>query len=394
MNGQTTVAGKTAEAKRQDGFIKIFLIGLLCLFTLSAHALGYADRELDPDEVSTMQVIANSFAEMSRDSAALYPPLYFYLLKLWVSIVGLSLVTLRLFSLFFALWAIYLAYRLGAELYTEREGWWAALLMTVSNFHLYYATEIRMYSMVVALSLLSTLWFFRSFVQQGQKGNKAIYTVITLLLAWTHYFTWFLIGSQGIYLLLRAAKDQRDSLSAWVKAILILVPLQLPWVILLAEHWAFSYATFVSDVEGLQSHGAHGPSGAVYLIGAFNGMLPIQDSMRYSFAPWGLPFLVFLWQRRVSLSHSISTQGIALIQVPAGYLLLSMLMPTVGLAIVSLGITPLFIPRYLIYCMPMYYLLVSRCAVLVSPDWRKQLLILLPALIWSAASAVSLRLFF
>jgi len=384
-------------AEREERFVKIALVGLICLFILSAYTLGYAQRDLDPDELFSLQAVEKSLRGMSRDATILYPPLYFFSLKLWVSIVGSSVFSTRLLSLLFAIWAILLTYRLAAELYTNREALWAAVLLTISNFHLFYATEIRMYSMVMALSLLSTRWFFRSFVQQREKGGRFNYAVVTLLLAWTHHFTWFLIGSHGLYLLLRGGKDRGSSLRAWLKIILLLMVLQLPWVILLARHWAYSYTVFASDVQGLQSHGAHSLSGVVYLIGAFNGMLPIQNSMRYSFILWGVPFFVVLWHKRAFSIHSISSLGREVVRaelgVPTGYFLLAMTVPITILTTLSSIITPLFIPRYLIYCLPVYYLIVSRCAVLSSPKLHGQLLILLPALLWSIASAASLRLF-
>jgi uncharacterized membrane protein len=397
MNDRAALADNKGEARMRDRFIKIFLIGLLCLFALNAYTLGYAERELDIDERWSIEAVSQSHEGTIRLLAGDYirPPLYVVLLKLWVSFIGISVFSGRVFSVLFALWAIYLIYRLGAELDSKQEGLWAALLLTVSNFHLYYATEIRMYSMVVALSLLSTLWFFRAFITDRNKSGWYGYLVVTFLLTWTHILAWLFVGAQGSYLLLRATNERTRSLLAWGKATMFLIVLNVPWLLLVAHYWPSNFTDALAEPQMLLFPGAHQLTGAAYLIGAFNGMLPIKGTMRYGFLPWSIPFLAVLWQGRESLLHSIP-QGVtalvgARLEKPTGYHLLVLLIPIAALTFISLVFVPMFIPRYLIFCLPTYYLLVSHCAVSACHKWQGQLLILLPALVWSVVSAASLR---
>lgn len=400
MNDRAAVADNVGEAKMQDRFIKIFLIGLLCVFTVSAYTLGYAERELDIDERWSIEAVSQSLEGMIRILAGDYirPPLYVMLLKLWVSLTGISVFSCRVFSVLFALWAIYLVYRLGAELDCKREGLWAALLLTVSNFHLYYATEIRMYSMVVALSLFSTLWFFRAFFTDRSRRSWYGYLLATLLLTWTHILTWLFVGAQGAYLLLGTTNGRTRSSLVWGKATMFLIVLNIPWLLLVAHHWPSDFTDALAQPQMLLFPGAHQLSGAAYLIGAFNGMLPIKGTMRYGFLPWSIPFLAVLWEGRGALLHSIPRGVTALVgarlEKPIGYHLLVLLIPTAALTLISLLFVPMFIPRYLIFCLPSYYLLVSHCAVLACHRWQGQLLILLPSLLWSVTSAAALRLFF
>lgn len=417
MRDRGTSAENAGEDKLPDRFIKIFLIGLLCLFTLSAYTLGYSERELDIDERWVLVFIKESFGGMifrerwtlsdfefptgrgslTVTTTPLYPPLYFFGLKLWTGIAGPSVFSCRLFSLVFAVWSIYVIYRLGVELYTEREGLWAALLLTLSNFHLYYATEIKMYSMVLALSLLSTLWFFRAFVHNGSKKDWCSYLLATLLLTWTFYFSWFLVVGQMIYMVLRTGRERWGSLKPWLISFSLLILLMLPWVILVIRYLTRNYKEVAANLSTLQTLGAHSSLGFIYLFGAFNGMLPLHNSMRYGFLPWGIPFLALMWRRRAfSLSALrglvVEFVGPRLVK-PTGYLLLTMIVSILSLTAISWVTVPQFIPRYLIFCLPSYYLVVSHCAVLASAKWRGQLVILLPALLWSIISAASLRLF-
>ncbi len=412
MEGRETVAARTPE-----GFIKVFLISLLCLFPIAAYTLGYAGRELDIDERWVLVFIKESFAGMifrerwtlddfefptgreplTATTTPLYPPLYYFLLKLWTAILGASVFSCRAFSLIFAVWAIYLIYRLGAELYSEREGLWGALLLTLSNFHLYYATEIKMYSMVLALSLLSNLWFFRAFVGDGDSKSRYIYVLVTLMLTWTFWFAWFLMAGQMVYMVLRTHQRQGRSVKPWLSAFSLLILLVLPWVVLVLRYLARNYGEVAINLSTLQTLGARSTSGFIYLFGAFNGMLPLHNSMRYGFLPWSIPLLALIWRRSAFSLRPLSGLIVEIVGTrldkPTGYMFITLGVSILSLTAISWVTVPQFIPRYLIFCLPAYYLIVSHCAVLVSPKGQQQLLVLLPALVWSVVSAASLRLF-
>lgn len=393
MRGDSTPANSDV---RTDGMHRLILIGLMSVFALNAFALGYMRRELTFDEWWTMariaQPIGRMIEEIRRD--VVHPPLYYAALRLWISITDPSIFFMRTFSLLFALWTIVLTYRVGKELYSSQEGRWAAFLLAISNFHLYYAADIRMYSMATTLSLFTNLWFWRVFVQNvGQKRIRA-YSVGTILLTGTHYLAWLLVGSQGAYLLLWGR--ERRHLRSWAKSIGGAAILSLTWAA-----WVISDdlgpQSAINNLQTLQNLGARSLSGAIYLLGAFHGMLPFPDTMRYGFLPWSLPFLALGWKRRRELAATLRVRRSAvaigdLLVTPSGYLLFTLAVPIVGLTLVSLVLFPLFLPRYLIYSLPMYYLLVSRCTVLAAPSRRGQFLLLLPAIGWSLASAFSYQL--
>lgn len=382
--------GRGASERSRDAFL-LFL--LLIGFTIGVFALGYMGREPDADERVTLEAVGHPLTTMARRADLLYPPLYFGLLKIWVGVTGVSLPSLRIYSLIFALLALYLLYRCGVELFSRREGLWAALLLALSNFHLYYATEARMYSMLEAGGLILTLSFFRTFVGSG--GRTWHFVLAVALLSLTHYFAWFFIFGQGLYFFLYARRKMGAAASWWTWAKGVLPFGILSLVLLLIVHRFYPQAW--ENLETLQDLGARSLSGAIYLFGAFHGMLPFPDTMRYGFLPWSLPFLALGWKWRRELAAALhlqrSTVAIGdLLVTPSGYLLFMLAIPIVGLTLVSLVLFPLFLPRYLIYSLPMYYLLVSRCAVLATSSTRGQLLLLLPAIGWSLASAFSYHL--
>jgi uncharacterized membrane protein len=392
-----TTALDTSPALGSDGTSdprrdQLLLLALLAGFVVGVFALGYMTRALDADERVTLEIIGQPLTHMVRRADILYPPLYFIALKLWTVATDSSVFWVRLFSVIFALAALYLTYRCGAEMFSRREGMWATLLLAMSNFHMYYATEARMYSMVEAGGLLVTLAFFRSFiVNEGRVGRGFVAAVAFLSL--THYFAWFFILAQGLYFLL-FLKRRRGTIAPWWAWATRVAPFGvLSLAFLMIVHRLYPQAW--DNLRTLEGLGARSLGGALYLLGAFHGMLPFPDTMRYGFLPWSLPFLAFAgtWMReRRERAERGSTPCADALVTPTGYVLMVLVIPIVGLTLLSIVLFPLFLPRYLIFGLPMYYLLVSRCAVRAASSTRGQFLLLLPAMGWSVASALSSQL--
>ena len=98
-------------------------------------------------------------AQNIPDQINLTRPLYYFVLRAWMMLGGDSDVWLRSLSIIFALGSIFLAYRLGSRLVGKSVGLITALLMTLSPIFVNHAQEVRMYTLIVFLSLLGTLAF-------------------------------------------------------------------------------------------------------------------------------------------------------------------------------------------------------------------------------------------
>ena len=82
-------------------------------------------------------IITNMEANMS---------LYFFLLKLWISL-GDDEATIRFLSVIFSTASIPIIYLVGKELFDSRAGTIAAFLLGVNGFFIYYAQEARGYTL-------------------------------------------------------------------------------------------------------------------------------------------------------------------------------------------------------------------------------------------------------
>lgn len=131
-------------------------------------------------------------------------PLYFFLMH-FTTRVGESEFWLRLPSVGFGLLGLVLTYQVGRRLFGPREGVWAAFLLASSALFVHYMQEARTYSLFVCLSLLSLYCFERAW-RRGRWRWWAAFAVASVLNAYTHHFSAFVLASElavGGILLLR-----------------------------------------------------------------------------------------------------------------------------------------------------------------------------------------------
>ena len=157
-------ANSTNEAAEKNSLsilVTVAVAGLfvaLRLWRLSASCLWF-------DEIFSVHAARHGWAELLRFAAAdiIHPPLFYLLLKLWISLGGESLLWLRLLPALVSIAAIIPFVLLCRELGLKRSEWnLALLLLAVNGYLIKYAQELRMYSLLMFLSLCS-LWLFVRF---------------------------------------------------------------------------------------------------------------------------------------------------------------------------------------------------------------------------------------
>src|SRR5215207_158297 len=146
------------------------------------------------DELFGVHAARHTWGGMLRFVAAdlIHPPLFYALLKLWVAAGGESLLWLRLFPALTSFAAIVPFLLLARELRLRAEEATLALLLLAANGYLIkYAQEVRMYSLLLLLSL-SSLWLFVKFLNARGKTRATLLALfaVNLLLIYTHYFGW------------------------------------------------------------------------------------------------------------------------------------------------------------------------------------------------------------
>jgi uncharacterized membrane protein len=206
----------------------ILFIGLfLRVYDLSGESIWF-------DEAFSIE-LANSglFGVLEESAQDIHPPLYNVLLHYWIVLFGDSEFSTRFMSVIFGVFAIFMIYKVGSLIFDEEVGIFGALLLALSNFHIYYSQESRMYSLMALLTLLS-MYFFLKILSNRNVIDAVAYVLCSIFLVYTHYFGLFIIIAQNIYiftLFLLTKDDYKRNMKRWILLQLILIVLFSPWIV-------------------------------------------------------------------------------------------------------------------------------------------------------------------
>lgn len=147
------------------------------------------------------------------------PPLYYYLLKLWIHFFGDSEIATRTLSVIFFEILIFVMYKFAQKIKPKSKTLPVTVsLLTFFNPSLiYYAFETRVYMMFILIVTLSFyFWYQRKYM---------LWALFSLLGLYSHNFMVFVLFTQALWFLLMI-KDKKAVIGA---GILILAG-YLPWV--------------------------------------------------------------------------------------------------------------------------------------------------------------------
>lgn len=179
------------------------------------------------DEMYTVQAAELAWNDILGFLALdlVHPPLFYLLLKVWMSIGGDGIVFVRLLSVVFACLAIAPLILFCREL---RLGRWATLfvlvLLACNGSLIKYAQEVRMYTMLMFVTLCS-FWLFARYINRG-KGLIAL-VVVNVAAVYVHYYAFIIIATEVFAVLVL----QRAKLKQIVVAAGIAFAAFLPWMI-------------------------------------------------------------------------------------------------------------------------------------------------------------------
>lgn len=180
--------------------LALVIIGsALRFYALDFHSLW--NDELNTWEIAQMQSAPEIVDFMTYNEV--HPPGYHFLLHYLIRAFGDSIFVLKFMSAFFGALSIIAIYFLGKLLYTEKEGIYSAVLLTVSKFPIYYSQELRPYSMLLFLAILSLYFYIKIYRDFRERKKLSIldlilYLIIAIASCYVHYFGLFFIFLQGV----------------------------------------------------------------------------------------------------------------------------------------------------------------------------------------------------
>ena len=144
------------------------------------------------------------------------PPLYFLLIKGWSAVVPFEAAWLRLPAALFSALTVWPLYRIALYTSGRRAALVATLLFTLTNYHYGFAHEVRAYALLTLLTVTS-VWLVVRAGCEGSRNTKLLLAVVNVLLVYTHFFGWLVIGLQGVLVLM--LPELRGALrSVWIAA--------------------------------------------------------------------------------------------------------------------------------------------------------------------------------
>lgn len=208
---------------------RVFLTILSVLIVLYATTRLWRldDSCLWFDEIFSVHAAEMAWSTILWFSAQdlIHPPLFYVLLKLWIAIVGEGIFSMRLLPVIFSVAALIPLIRLGRELALRSSTiLFAIFLLAVNGSFIKYAQLLRMYSLLMMLSMFS-IWLFVRYLKR-EKGIAAL-IIVNLLMIFSHYYGWLVIATEISALLLYNRQKWREILIVFG----ILSAGFMPWLI-------------------------------------------------------------------------------------------------------------------------------------------------------------------
>jgi mannosyltransferase len=178
--------------------------------------------------VLSMNPVPKIIEIISRDTS---PPLYNITLHYWYQIFGTGEVAIRALSFTYFLLAVFFTYKIGALLFSRRNGLLAASLTFLNPFFFTYAFEGRMYS-ILALGVAASMYFFLK-ILYSKKPHILYFVGYVLATAWalySHHFAIFAVFVQGLWFLKEIAWGNRKLAVRILIGFIAVAIIYSPWL--------------------------------------------------------------------------------------------------------------------------------------------------------------------
>ena len=318
----------------------------------------FAAKSFWHDEIYSIFSARNTLLGMNKLALGdNQPPVYFILLQAWMTFAPETETALRLVSLLFSVLTLFPLYSLMKRLAGREAALWSCVLVSLSVFHHQFAAELRTYSLLEFLAVLTTDLLLRVEEEEGRSEKrkrvlKTLYFVAATVILYSHYYGAFVLMAHAIYL---AVKRGRDFWKRWLPVFLGIAILFLPWSWNMLRQAGDKRLSWITEFY---------PSG-VSLSAVLNTLQyfgvgewePLEGAAR-NFPFMGL-FLPLLIVGCVVCFRAVAVRRDHPGSIPAQSLLVLMLViPFVSLTAISF-IKPLFTPRYVISALPFYFALIA-----------------------------------
>jgi len=320
-------------------YVQILLSLTVIGFFLRFYHISFNSLWLD--EATTLNFSKPGFLAIWNISrtADFHPPLFHWIEHIML-IFGQSEFVLRAVPALLGVLTIPVLYLIGKEFHSRDVGLIAAALLTFSPFALYYSQEAYSYSLVLfAFSIV--ILFYLLALRTDKICCWVLFGITSAIAFWTHYYVFVGLGViylHAIFSLRERLKKGLSEAKHLLTALSITIILVLPLLFIVGER-------FFTLTGSPPTYGVLGP-------------LLIQETfIRFSggytslSATIGVIFLVLMIGGLVYLFTQDRNKGL--------FSAMFVVLPIVFSVLISSKMT--MNPRYLIYLLPVFFVLIAMC---------------------------------
>lgn len=190
---------------RDDGLY----LGLLSIASLLLRLPGMWES-LWYDEVCYTSVFFQSGRQQDILFRDVHPPLYTSLLMGWEALLGDGEAVVRLPSLLFGLASLWVMFAVVKHSFGRRIAWLATGLLALSPVHIWYSHEAKNNMLLLLLTLVTVFWLQRAWAADRTR-DWILFTISALAALWTNVFAAWAVAAFFLWLLVQAARGDKDS---------------------------------------------------------------------------------------------------------------------------------------------------------------------------------------
>jgi uncharacterized membrane protein len=178
------------------GTLRWVLIGLLIVAFVGLRSWRLTGPCLWFDEIFSIHAAEHPWGSIIPFVAKdlIHPPLFYLILKVWTGVFGDAVFWVRTLPVLFSLLALAPLWMLCRELKLKESTAAVAVgLFAVNGALIKYAQEVRMYSLLLFLALMS-IWLFSRYFYRGK--SFWVLVIVNVFMVNTHYFGWFVVATE------------------------------------------------------------------------------------------------------------------------------------------------------------------------------------------------------
>ncbi|MCK4781523.1 glycosyltransferase family 39 protein [Candidatus Parcubacteria bacterium] len=214
---------------------KIILLPFILIIAAVLRIYNLAAISLWHDEAFSGLLMRYDLGEMLyRIGLDVHPPFYYLILRIWDFCFGNSLFSLRMFSVFFSILIILAVYLFVKQAFKNKKlALFSSVITALNCFQIQYAQEARMYTLGAFLIIISSYFLLRALDKGGKKSPWlwwGLYIVAVIAGIYTHYYIFFSIAAQALFVVYYLFKHSRQNFKLAVGSYLLIALSYIPWL--------------------------------------------------------------------------------------------------------------------------------------------------------------------